>query len=169
MSNPAAVLFLFLHNNLMRWYVSTSRKPKQHTRRLAKFLGLVCGEYENRGKRSFDGLLERTEKKGFPGILVIYEYHGNPDRIAFYEDGWVKEEIRIKNLQFPEGKESRLPNSLLVAASHDEKLFNNLFSQETSEGVVLIAGKSEISFEYEGKKIGPSFNYQIIEGKESEG
>ena len=114
-------------------YISTARKPTQNTRILAKALSrLLKAEYENRGKRSMSDIVQRAENLGCRRLAFIYERHGSPTRIAFYEDGWLPEEIRIKHFEVLKGK--RMEGALHIeAADKGGEKMQELLAIESSD------------------------------------
>lgn len=85
--------------------LTTSRKPCQNTRSIARALAKLLGvHYANRGKSSFDKVAEWAEKKALTEILFVWEAHGNPSKIVAYDlekDGWLEPEIAVKGANFP--------------------------------------------------------------------
>ncbi len=81
-------------------YITTSRKPKNSTRKLVKWLAILMkAKKENRGKRDFGEIEERAKTFGCPNLLFIYERHGNPDSLNFYRKNWLGQ-IKIKKIEF---------------------------------------------------------------------
>ncbi|MEM4255280.1 MAG: hypothetical protein QXR53_03035 [Candidatus Norongarragalinales archaeon] len=92
-------------------YVSTSRKPTQQTRTLAKWLArLFGGEYENRGKRSVVEIASRMQEKGFSRAVFVYEKHGSPYSLNFLdvEGGWLYPEVLLGGFQVLKGENERV-------------------------------------------------------------
>ena len=68
--------------------ITTSRKPGQLTRSVARVLSqVVGGRFENRGKASFDHMAGLAEKWGLSRILFVWEKNGNPDRLGGFDLG----------------------------------------------------------------------------------
>jgi len=79
-------------------YITTSRKPADATRVLANNLAsLLNGEYENRGKKSIEEVVERARFLGYRRVMIIGEAKGNPNRLSFISIGkdwkWLNPEI----------------------------------------------------------------------------
>lgn len=63
-------------------YVTTSRKAGPITRRLARSFSVLFGcYYKNRGKMSFNAILDDAASKGMHRVIFVYEYHSNPRAI----------------------------------------------------------------------------------------
>lgn len=105
----------------MPQYFTTSRKPSQLTRRVTRlFARLLQGEYENRGKRGGEEVLERAERAGFKTACFIYENKGNPTALQFFgKQGWNAKEIRVSGVREYE-KTRRAPKDLRVEARDEE-------------------------------------------------
>lgn len=72
-------------------YITTSRKPSDATRVLARNISsFLNGTYENRGKKSIEDIVSRARSLGFRRIIVINETKGNPNKLAFIkiDDNW---------------------------------------------------------------------------------
>lgn len=67
--------------------ISTSRKPSQRTRSLCKELQILLPEavYIQRGKSSFERLLQDSEGEKAQLLLLIGERSGNPGRLDLYQ------------------------------------------------------------------------------------
>ncbi len=140
-------------------YVSTSRKPSQKTRSLARWLErLFGGESENRGKRSVREIAARMEAKGFKRAVFVYEKHGNPFSLNFLdaEDGWLYPEIVISGFEVLKGNASgRLPAVTSAEAEdgrgRDVLRMLDFGKAEVDDGLRLAASARELAF-YEGKE-----------------
>ncbi|PIT85361.1 hypothetical protein COU36_03680 [Candidatus Micrarchaeota archaeon CG10_big_fil_rev_8_21_14_0_10_59_7] len=118
----------------MAIYVTTSRKPAQGTRSLARWLArFLGGECENRGKRSLAEIVERAETAGFRRLLFVYESHGNPSELSFYEEGWLSPVLKIKSVELPAKQSVRLKGEIRVVAEDEMgRRMAPLFSVEDS-------------------------------------
>ncbi len=153
-------------------YVTTSRKPSQATRRLAKWLALLFGgESENRGKRGVGEVVERASRKGFLRVLFIYEAKGNPSKLVFFDEekGWLEPEIIIVGANIPVVKGARLPGrARMVAVDKGGKVVEELLGskaiEEGEDFVEVKASAREIFFEYGGKRVGPVLKTRVGRG-----
>ena len=144
-------------------YVSTSRKPSVLSRKLVRWLALLCGGMtENRGKRSVFECMQRAESKGFKRLAFVYEKYGNPSELAFFQGQWLNPVIEIQSIAFPTEKKQRVPKGFSATAVDEEgKKIVDLFTggasglEETETGLVMQAGKKEIKFVYDGETVGP--------------
>ncbi|AEH61021.1 Brix domain protein [Methanosalsum zhilinae DSM 4017] len=65
--------------------ITSSRKPSDKTRIICKyFADFFNSEYINRGKTSFDYLLDISKESP---MLVIGDHHGNPGSMTIYRSG----------------------------------------------------------------------------------
>ncbi len=157
-------------------YITTSRKPSVLSRRLVKQLArMLRAESENRGKRSVAETLERAQAKGYTRCMLVYEEHGNPSKLSFLEKGEWLPSISIKNASFAVGEEKerrRLPGLWKIHAKDavGEQIAALFETPQASEkmgetlgGVEMHASSSEISFSFEGKKVGPTIKVRGIE------
>lgn len=169
-------------------FVSTSRKPSQETRRLARWLALLAGgETENRGKRSVGEVAARAAVRGFSRVLFIYEKHGTPRELVFFDEdkGWLEPGIILSGVVFPDkerekeagkgGKRPRLPGAARVVAvdAAGEKI-KGLFGigekgkegveEDSGDFVEIRVGEKEISFQYCGKQVGPRLKTTVAVG-----
>ncbi|MFH1056741.1 MAG: hypothetical protein V1717_03025 [Candidatus Micrarchaeota archaeon] len=136
-------------------YVSTSRKPTQNTRILAKWLArLLDGEYENRGKRSVSDIAARMEEKSFARAVFVYEKHGSPHSLEFFDlqEGWLSPVVLIGG--FTAESEKRVPvvTSFEAVDSEGRKILGlgGFENSEVEDGLKLVASAKEIGF-YDGK------------------
>lgn len=141
-------------------YVTTSRKPAQLTRRVARTLARLLGAtYENRGKGSVNEVGTRAAQLGLSRVLFVYESHGNPARLAFWEDGWLPEEFAISGVREPSEKPSRRsPDHVVLSALDEEgnqlgRLFNISGNDEGGRAVELRAGKATLRFTLDGQEV----------------
>ena len=143
----------------MAIYVTTSRKPSQGTRSLARWLArFLGGECENRGKRSLAEIVERAEAAGFKRLLFVYESHGNPSELSFYEEGWLSPVLKIKSVELPEKKPGRITPGEVRIVAEDEmgKKMAPLFSVEDSvekNAVEMHLSRDAVIFELGGKSV----------------
>src|SRR3989338_2795011 len=139
-------------------YVSTSRKPTQQTRILAKWLaGLLGGGWEKRGKRSVTEIAARMQEKGFKRAVFVYEKHGNPNSLNFLdvEGGWLYPEVLIGGFEVLKDEKQRVG----VVASAEAKdaqggkiLEMTGFENRAGEGLKMVLSSKEISFNDESGK-----------------
>ncbi len=71
----------------MNTAITTSRKPSQLTRSLARglFKFLNAKKYYNRGKSSLEDIFNDMAEKELDYLLIISEYHGNPSRLTLFD------------------------------------------------------------------------------------
>src|SRR3989344_1172822 len=138
-------------------YVSTSRKPTQKTRILAKWLArLLGGGSENRGKRSVGEIAQRMGGKGFSRAVFVYEKHGNPFSLNFFdaEEGWLYPEVLIGDFSVLKGEKRRI--GIATSAKSEDAGGRKILElagfehAEVDDGLRLVAGAEEIAF-YDGK------------------
>ncbi len=141
-------------------YVSTSRKPTQQTRVLAKWLArLFGGECENRGKRSVNEIASRMDEKGFKRAVFVYEKHGNPFSLNFFDagEGWLYPEIVISGFKVlkPEGKRMDVVTSFQAEDSRGKEILGlgGFGDAEVDDGVRMTASAHEISFSQGKEKV----------------
>ncbi len=99
-------------------FISTCRKPRPRTRKVAKLLAvLLDSKYENRGKRSVGDVVARAGAAGFSRVAFLHESHGALSSIEFCEEGkgWLEEIILVRQVEVPEAK-SRVPKELVFEA-----------------------------------------------------
>jgi U3 small nucleolar ribonucleoprotein protein IMP4 len=158
----------------MNLFITTARKPSQQTRKLARWLEtLFDAEYENRGKRSVDEVMQRAASAGYSRVLFIHESHGNPNELVFRDgnEGWLEPSIAIAGASIPErGKRRRLPKNVAVKALDSEgRKIAGLFGIEEldktnendsngeEEVLLIVAGAKELFFETsDGERVGPA-------------
>ncbi|MDD6286195.1 hypothetical protein [Candidatus Methanosphaera massiliense] len=76
-------MILTTNSNLV---ITTSRKPSQLTRRFAQFLKHYFNStYINRGKTSFNKVVNQARNEDYSKLLVITETKGNPSAINIYD------------------------------------------------------------------------------------
>lgn len=90
---------------------STSRKPSQATRSLARQMSRIFpgSAYMTRGKKSIGSIAESAANMGEKRVAMLMERHGNPERVAFVGVGdsgwdWLPEEMRILSYEILEKK-----------------------------------------------------------------
>ena len=161
----------------MSLYVTTSRKPSQLTRKLAKWLAIIFGgETENRGKRSVQETAARAAEKGYSRVLFIYETHGNPNRLVFFgeDSGWLEPEVLISGMDLPQAKGPRVPGRVkAVALDKAGEKIAALFcpeerEEETGDFVEMKAGANKIVFERDGQTVGPRLKIRLAAPQERE-
>lgn len=165
-------------------YITTSRKPSQATRKLARWLALLANAAsENRGKRSVGDCVERARALGMTRLLFVYEKQGNPVELAFYDasaqtegesegGAWLEPSIAILGVSFPEEKQKLgrafkhvRVKPLDAEGEEVEKLF--AFEQEEFEQVgarelvEITAGGGKLSFKIAGKQVGPVLKIKL--------
>ncbi len=113
--------------------ITTSRKPSQITRRFAQFLKhFLQSTYINRGKTSFNKLINMTNNEGYNKLVIITETKGNPSAITVYDTA-VSQKNPIYsiyiNVSLPKGNSTIKTNDEIVvnnkASAFSE--FNSLF------------------------------------------
>ncbi|NYZ78160.1 hypothetical protein H0N96_02040 [Candidatus Micrarchaeota archaeon] len=165
-------------------YITTSRKPSQSTRKLARWFALLTGAVsENRGKSSVGECVERARVLGMTRLLFVYEKQGNPVELAFYDasaqsesenegGAWLEPSIAILGVSFPEEKQKLgrafkhvRVKPLDAEGEEVKKLF--AFEQEEFEEVgarelvEIIAGGGRLSFKIAGKQVGPALKIKL--------
>ncbi|MFH0922535.1 MAG: hypothetical protein V1811_00580 [Candidatus Micrarchaeota archaeon] len=151
-------------------FITTSRKPKLFTRKLAKMLaGLLGAETENRGKRSFGEVIERAEVRGRTRLIAIYEKKGNPESLNFFEEDWLYPVIVIQSVIFPPEEPRRLPQVGVVTAKDEEgKRMKKLFALGSGgleldpTGVEMELSAKRIAFFHGGKQVGPEVRIKAL-------
>lgn len=137
-------------------YVTTSRKPTQHTRSLARafaaFLGATC---ENRGKKSVNDVAARASKLGHSRFVIISEQHGNPSKMSFAEVGvewqWLDPEISF-TIKGDIPKLRTLGKRVMLEA----KGFEHLFDIPTATGkdvVNCVLENNRLTFSYKDNRL----------------
>lgn len=140
-------------------YITTSRKPSQLTRRIARYLGRVFGTYENRGKRSMAEIVARANTAGYTRIMFMYEKKGNPSELSFYEDEWLEPLIKIRGVKENGGKSGK--GFEINGPEWAKKLFGE------SEGANIIMIKNEkLWIEVDGDRVGPELKITVIKNGE---
>jgi hypothetical protein len=108
-------------------YITTSRKPSDATRKLARLLSNFLGIYENRGKKSIADIVTRADELGYSRVVMLSERRGNPDSLSFIkvaeEWSWMDPEIMISVKQ-PTPEMSRIKKQAKYIG--DEK-YSDLF------------------------------------------
>jgi len=141
----------------MALFVTTSRKPSQLTRRVARFLGRVLGKYENRGKHGLAEVASRADAAGYSRLLLVYERKGNPAELSFYEDNWLEPLVLIRGL-----KEGGVKKKGKGYSVQGPAWARKLFGEGEGENV-LIVEKDRLWFEFNGRKIGPELKIKVVE------
>jgi len=133
-------------------YITTSRKPSDSTRRLAKIISNFIGPYENRGKKSIEEIVTRADGLGENRVMIISESGGNPNSISFIsiskEWEWMSPELRIsaKTDTIPSPRRLEKP----VKYSGDKK-YSELFDfpePDTDDTIEVWMDDKKISFSY---------------------
>jgi rRNA maturation protein Rpf1 len=140
----------------MSVFVTTSRKPSQLTRRVARFLGRVTGKYENRGKRSLAEVAARAGAAGYSRLLLVYEMKGNPSVLSFYEGGWLEPLIELRGLKEHGGKAGK--GFAVKGPEWAKKLFGE---SEAGENVITVE-KDKLFIECGGERVGPEFKAKVV-------
>jgi len=108
-------------------YITTSRKPSDATRKLARLLSTFLGIYENRGKKSIADVVTRSDELGHSRVIILSEKRGNPDSLSFIkvaeEWSWMDPEIIISVKQ-PTPEMSRIRKQ---AEYTGDKKYSDLF------------------------------------------
>ncbi len=138
-------------------YITTSRKPSVLTLRLAKALALILNaRKENRGKKSLDEIVAKSENFGLARVLLIYESHGNPSSLNFYEDKWLEPEVKVNHYKLAYENGEKLPKTLKVESdgSEEAERVKGLFNLENDgeSRLSVFFSKSNIEFKL-GKKV----------------
>ncbi|MFH1107324.1 MAG: hypothetical protein V1787_05510 [Candidatus Micrarchaeota archaeon] len=144
-------------------FVSTCRKPRQRTRRIARLLALLLGsKYENRGKRSVGEVMERADLAGFSRVAFLHERHGALSRIEFYDAGlgWLPEILEVKGAEIPESRFRVPPEFSFKAEDRGGGEIARLFQMAQSEvegltegaGVLAILSSDRLEFSARGEK-----------------
>ncbi len=141
---------------LMSVFVTTSRKPSQLTRRVARYLGRVIGKYENRGKRSLAEVASRADAAGYSRLLLVYEKKGNPSELSFYEGGWLEPLLQVGGLKEHGGKTGR--GFVVKGPAWAKKLFGE---SEAGENVITVE-KDKLFIECGGERVGPEFKVKVV-------
>ena len=141
-------------------YITTSRKPSDSTRVLARNISsFLNSTYENRGKKSVEDVVSRARLLGFRRVMVISESKGNPNKLSFISIGeswdWMSPELlfSVATAQL-KGKIGRLGKEVSVHAK--EKDLANLFDlpePTTDDTVTLSIQRDSIMFKYGPKKL----------------
>ncbi len=134
--------------------ITTSRKPSQITRRFAQFLKhFLQSTYVNRGKTSFNKLINQTINEGFNGLLVITETKGNPSAINIYNTDISKKDpiytIYI-NVSLPKENKTINTNDTIVVNNKSKALseLNDIFEvykplEKINENCIVISDNTE--------------------------
>ncbi|MFH0836131.1 MAG: hypothetical protein V1834_03140 [Candidatus Micrarchaeota archaeon] len=159
----------------MDLFVSTSRKPSQHTRTLARQLAhALRATYDNRGKRSLSEVAAIAEQKGLTRLMIVYEKHGNPHSLNFLADGeWLNPVVLIGRVELRERGRVKLPRDVSFKAKDEDgerlaKLFG-FEKAETSDAVTCMLSRKSIEFEYDGVKVGPVVEIRNLIDEEASG
>ncbi len=145
-------------------FISTSRKPAQLTRRVARTLSNLLGAgYENRGKRSGEEVAQRAAALGFDRVCFLYERKGNPSYAQFFDlkTGWLTWEIEILGIREFE-RTRRLPKEIVVHVQDTPaSRMAALLELERSEveglaktqAVSVALNKERIAFSFDGQPV----------------
>jgi rRNA maturation protein Rpf1 len=132
-------------------YITTSRKPSDTTRRLARTIANFIGIYENRGKKTIEDVVTRADELGENRVMIISQSGGNPNSLSFIsvdgEWGWLEPEI-IFSVKLPLTKIRRLGNQ---KEYQGDKKYSNLFDfhePDTDDVVSVKMNDKIISFVY---------------------
>ncbi len=127
--------------------VTTSRKPCQDTRSVARLLArLIGGVYFSRGKASFDSVMQEAESAGTKRVLFIGESHGNVGSLGFWQDAWLEPELLVKSTKFARGNMVSRVGKVVADDEFGEKL-KGLFEMGAGEGATrMILNSRGISF-----------------------
>lgn len=132
--------------------ITTSRKPSQQTRTIARFLaGLLGGRYFSRGKASFESVLGEADSQGFKRVLFVGEDHGNVGSLSFWEEGWLEPEVKLRGVFFAGVKRAERVG---VVVSEDDfgKRLEALFCVEGDGGTRMVLNRQRIIFSGGGKR-----------------
>ena len=133
-------------------YITTSRKPSDPTRKLARLVANFIGTYENRGKKSIDEVVTRADELGDNRIMMLTERQGNPNSISFISIGkewdWIGPEIMIS---FDPSSIPRIGKLGKDVKYSGDKKYSGLFDFHepyTDDMVELSMDDRQISFNY---------------------
>jgi len=138
-------------------YITTSRKPSDKTRKIARLFANFIGTYENRGKKSIEELVERAKELGENRIMILSESKGNPNTINIIsineEWAWIEPEIifSIESNKIPDTK--KIGKQVKYKG---DKQYSHLFdSQEpdTDDVILVDMNDKRLSFSYKKSKI----------------
>lgn len=137
-------------------YITTSRKPSELTRRVAKNIAHLIGLYENRGKKSVKEVVSRADDLGYSRIMVISEAKGGPSSLTFISNEneweWLDPEVLIKvHGEVPViGRTSRKP--VYIGPEKYSHLFD--FQDPGTDDVVEVEmSDKQIIFRYRGQEL----------------
>ena len=110
--------------------VTTSRKPCQKTRVLARTLANLIpeSEYTTRGKASINTLIQVAQNKGYETICIIGEQHGNPNNLRFlktFPEPSITKEITLSKIQ---AERIRSPTKTVQVTGKAKQEFKKLFN-----------------------------------------
>lgn len=137
--------------------VTTSRKPGQLTRSVARALSQILGgRFQNRGKSGFEEMAAMAERHGLSRILFVWEKNGNPDRLVFFDlekaaelgeddnadkNPWLKPELQVSGVVFPRVP-FRKQGCTLKTEGQDGLKIGKLFLASEGENQMVISGKT---------------------------
>lgn len=141
-------------------YITTSRKPAAATRVLAGNLAsLLNGDYENRGKKSIDEVVERARFLGYRRVMMIGETKGNPNRLSFIRIGrsweWLNPEVMF-SMPTSQLKERIRPLGKDVELISSNKEVGPLFEipEPTTDNITKLSISADrITFFYDRKRL----------------
>lgn len=120
--------------------VTTSRKPGQLTRAVARALAKAFGaEYLNRGKAGMDSVLGHAETLGISHVLFVWEKNGNPARLVAFDGDWIEPEIQVQGVVFPR-KSFRGQGGKITVEDDAGQVFKELFKPEPGPNKILLSG-----------------------------
>jgi hypothetical protein len=145
---------------LILMYITTSRKPSDSTRVLARNLSsFLNSTYENRGKKSVEEVVSRARQLGFRRVMVISESKGNPNKLSFISIdkgwGWMSPELlfSVSTAQLKE-RVGRLGKEVSVhSTSKDLADLFDLPEPATDDTITLSIQNDSITFKYGPKKL----------------
>ncbi|MBI4360370.1 hypothetical protein HY572_01205 [Candidatus Micrarchaeota archaeon] len=119
--------------------VTTSRKPGQLTRSVARTLAKAFGaEYLNRGKAGMDSVLGHAETLGISHVLFVWEKNGNPARLVAFDGDWIEPEIKIQGIVFPR-KSFRGQGGQITVEDDFGQAFQRVFKPEPGPNQILLS------------------------------
>ena len=141
-------------------YITTSRKPSDSTRVLARNISsFLNSTYENRGKKSVEDVVSRARLLGFRRVMVISESKGNPNKLSFISIGerwdWMSPEL-LFSVATPQLKEKVGGLGKEVSVHAKDKDLADLFAlpePSTDDTVTLSIQRDSITFKYGPKKL----------------
>ncbi len=149
--------------------LTTSRKPSRRTRRFCRELSSVIPHSlcVNRGKASVRTIADRAVADGFSRVIFVLETKGNPSALRVMDVSpagwkWVGQlYISAVSLLLDRKQRARRVDAegLCVDAESYRDALSRVFMpvQCDDDVVVLVERGGKVHFEYDGDRVGPSF------------